>query len=341
LDIYTFAAEMLVAVAGGACHYAYNMSANKYKRSKLEKKYPIAGEYISRYEDEENGAVVWRTANVSLYQSGDKISGKTELGDTVWDLDGHLFGNHLIGRYSAESHYNEGVGNFFLRIKDRGMLDGIWSGFDAANNKVTSGRYIFRRKIHPEIKQITKAAMPSILRIAEKQLGDSYVNETSLFSNKMYGYYALVCNKVVGFCAGRNIPTQNFLDKHPAINGHLKSLGASETLGILTCIAVDEDYKVRGIGEALSKTCTEKLISEGAKTLAATAWKSSKGIHIGGLLKRHGFEQVMEIPLFWHEDSLVHNYQCPECGAPPCKCSAVLYVKHIPDEYPRKLRDKP
>jgi ribosomal protein S18 acetylase RimI-like enzyme len=328
--INTISKELAIAISGGFCHYAYNGLVGKYKRVKLEKKYPVDGEYISKYEDEVNGAIVWRRAHARLHQHGDKITGKTQFGDTTWTIEGRISGYHVIGRYSAESHFNAGVGTFFLRIRDNGILDGIWSGFDAENSKVTNGRYIFKRKLYPQLLPIERQVLPSILRIAEKQLGDSYVSESSLLGEGRFGYYATIAGKPAGFCVGRLLPVQKFLDLYQKIKERgVRSLGLADTLGLITCIAVDEDYKERGVGNALIDRCASVLVAQGAQVLASTGWKSSNGVHIGGLMKMHGFEQLMEIPDFWKEDSVTHNYKCPECGPPPCHCSAVFYVKHL------------
>lgn len=61
------------------------------------------------------------------------------------------------------------------------------------------------------------------------------------------------------------------------------------------------------------------------KTVCSIAWKSKYRTNIGGILKRLGFEQILEIQNYWKEDSIEKGYSCPVCGGPPCKCSAVIY----------------
>ncbi len=93
-------------------------------------------------------------------------------------------------------------------------------------------------------------------------------------------------------------------------------------------MATDAGETGKGIGTELLSTCVTKLRKMGLNVLVMTGWKSEKGVHIGSLAKKLGFEEILEIENFWYEDSKANGYRCPSCGEPPCECSAVVFIKH-------------
>ena len=62
------------------------------------------------------------------------------------------------------------------------------------------------------------------------------------------------------------------------------------------------------------------------------AWKSIEGVNAKRILERNGFRELMEIKKFWNDESLKENYSCPDCGNPPCVCSAIIFIKLFVDD---------
>src|SRR5690606_35146465 len=111
-----------------------------------ERKYPIAGKYLSKFEDEVNGEKITVTAPAIFNQRGKKIFGETisQLENRKWIIEGEItIGGHIHGIYFAEDPHDKGIGNFFLYINHRRHMEGLWSGYDSINQKITSGRYSF------------------------------------------------------------------------------------------------------------------------------------------------------------------------------------------------------
>ena len=67
--------ELLIATIGASVTLVFSMLITKVKRTRLEKKYPIAGDYLSEYEDETNGLAVIIKTPVQLVQKGRAIEG--------------------------------------------------------------------------------------------------------------------------------------------------------------------------------------------------------------------------------------------------------------------------
>jgi len=328
--IISLGENLVVAAIGGALTLMFGAIVSKYKRFRLENKYPLAGDYLSEYEDVVKGEKLKIKAPVHLGQKGRCIEGTTQLDGRTWILNGEISDDgYLYGIYHAESVHDKGVGNFFLEIDIDGDMEGLWSGYDSINKTIMSGRYSFIRKPTLTIEKISQQHIPAVLNIAEKQLGAAYINVGDLLSKDNVAAFASVEGKIAGFCTGKRISLQQLYENIPQLeNKKMKQLEAVEDLGILASVATDPSYSGRGIGSALVGYCIDELEKKGLNVLVMTGWKSDKGVHIGSIAKNHGFEAILEVPEFWKEDSIRNQYACPSCGQPPCLCTALVYVRH-------------
>jgi len=328
--VNTLFEDLIVAALGGFIVFVVTKAVNRYKRWKLEKKYPISGEYLSSFEDEVNGNKTVIKAPVKLAQNGLHVDGVTELDGRAWLLKGELSTDGYIhGIYHAESVHDRGVGNFFLEITIEGDMYGLWSGYDSTNKKIQSGKYSFIKIPEILISKLKAKQIPSVLRIAEKQLGEAYINVEDLKSEENIAFVATISGRVVGFCTAKNDFISNIYKKIPQLaDKKLKQLEVVNNVGLISSIATDPEFTGHGVGDKLLGTCLKELKESGSDTLLMTGWKSDNGVHIGSLAKKYGFNEILEIPNFWYEDSMTHGYRCPSCGEPPCECSAVVLVNH-------------
>lgn len=273
--------EIVVIAFGAGLHHSYEKVQDHLRRKAFEKKYPVSGDYISKYEDESEGKKLMVTAPIKLTQSGHNVRGITEFDGRVWILDGILSEDgYYYGRYYPENRYDNGMGNFFLKVENDGNMSGLWSGYDSANKRITSGSYTFFRLYFPEILPMTKAEIPKALAIGEKQLGDSYIQERDLLGPGVVAFYANLDGQFVGFSACRIVETDEFLAEHPQITTHrIKSLSAAEKIGVLSSVAVEEKAKGHGVGLKLMQACLNSFRSQGIGVVIMTGWKSSKGVH--------------------------------------------------------------
>jgi ribosomal protein S18 acetylase RimI-like enzyme len=146
----------------------------------IEMQYPVAGSYITTFEDEEDGERVTRRAPANISQTGRKIEGKTSLpgDDREWVLEGEISTNGYInGIYRAIDPHDQGIGNFFLYINHDRHMEGTWSGYDEVNRQITSGRYTFVPKFDNfRIRDVSEEDIPPIIDIADQQLGKDYLS---------------------------------------------------------------------------------------------------------------------------------------------------------------------
>lgn len=174
----------------GSVLYLKDIIRDKY----LEYKYPVSGKFISTFEDEVDGERTTTRAPAELNQSGRQIEGYTEIpgDDREWVLDGEVSTNGYInGVYRAIDPHDSGVGNFFLYVNHDRQMEGLWSGYDEVNDKITSGRYTFVPVFDDfEIRPLERSQIPTVVNIADSQLGKDYLSvellEESLETDSPY-----------------------------------------------------------------------------------------------------------------------------------------------------------
>lgn len=314
----------LMVVVGKAGRLAY-----------LNYKYPIGGNYLTFYQDISNGEKVTYSAPAHIKQKGLRFKGNTELEEgKSWSVEGSIReGGHVYGTYFADSLHDQGVGNFFLKISSNRDMEGIWAGYDHENKIITSGEYRFYRIPKARIRPATSSDHSRILDISSSVLGDGYlpdINSLEKAKNCVF-LVAVLHGKIVGFSYARILQPGDVGQIIRSTHDVPPDVSLSEQrgkLGYLHTVGVDPKFQRRGIGTALVKESIEELKKLGAETLLSVGWKSEKGVHIGGVLKRSNLTAFREINEYWLEDSRKKGYSCPSCGN-PCQCSAVIFKSSL------------
>ena len=116
-----------------------------------------------------------------------------------------------------------------------------------------------------------------------------------------------------------------FLDNKVKLSTDIVYAYKNQKLAVLKSIVVDPKFQGYGVGTRLVEESTRHLKISGAEAFISIAWTSSKGTHIGGIYANLNFVQLDKVEKFWSKDSEANEYSCPECGTPPCQCSAVIY----------------
>jgi GNAT superfamily N-acetyltransferase len=326
-----FAKEIVIGLLGAGVSLGLTELFSWRKKRRLERNFPIAGYYISKYEDQGH----LHTAMVKLKQLGSNISGETTEKHRKWIIEGEVTSDgYLLGRYSPESVLDKGFGAFLLRIDGDCDMDGHWFGRDAKETAIQHGSYRFLKN-SASIHNITANDVTEVLKIAEGQLGDAYINSSDLMSSKTgIALCAKLQDRIVGFGTAKIIDAKDFYSKllsffsnDTALRPLQRRLEGEKTIGLIASVATAPSATGRGIGTMLIAECIEHLEKLDINIIAATAWRSSKGVQAGSILENRGFQSVLEIANYWKDDSEKHCYMCPVCGPPPCQCSAVIYLR--------------
>lgn len=156
------------------------------------------------------------------------------------------------------------------------------------------------------IESLTKEKVRETLNLVDRCLGKDYMSENTLTNTlKANEYFCKVIIRdlrVIGVCY------YYVVDKNV----------------VLKTICIDSDYKNRGLGYELIKTCISPYLQTKGYTISCIAWKSKTGTNIHSLMMKLGFKKTTEIENYWYEDSVKLNFSCTSCGN-PCNCSAVIY----------------
>jgi ribosomal protein S18 acetylase RimI-like enzyme len=303
-------------------------------RRRIERKFKIRGEYISRFSYKIEGKEIVKTSPLVLKQKGCNISGETYSmnGDRRLILEGNISKDGLIyGTYYDKDLTSEGMVNFFLKLDKKHKMEGFWSSLDLNNNEINSGKYsILQVNRNIKIQNYEPKYNLQILELSDKQLGKDYLDNESLSKahSDPNNYLALAIDEngvLVGFCLGYIVDSsriqQEFKISSKDIPDVIKN---ASKLAVLKTIAVSEKYKGIGIGGNLIKDCTNYFKSKDLCAICSIGWKSKNGTNVERILLRAGFEKLIEIPEFWNIESIEKKYSCPVCGN-PCNCSAVIF----------------
>lgn len=110
--------NIFIGLLGAAIVSFLTYSIEFIKNKKIERKFPLSGNYITKYEDLANGERVVTTALANLKQRGNKVKGKTWFEGRTWILEGTVIietGN-IYGVYYSESPWDKSIGEFFLPL---------------------------------------------------------------------------------------------------------------------------------------------------------------------------------------------------------------------------------
>lgn len=330
--------NIFIGLMGGAVVSLMGILHTYIKNKIIEKRFPIYGEYITKFEDIENKQKLETTALAILKQHGKKIKGETWLDNNrKWILEGQLSDNgNLSGVYYAEDPVDTGIGNFFLKINTNREMNGLWSGYDYINQNIESGKYTFRPILsNYKIKNLCKEHIVKVIKIAEEELGENYFDYEELIKviqkpdeyickvaisdiGKIYGF---------GFC---KIASFEELKKYLKLENEdvPNYILHSESIGIIKTVVTDKRYKRQGVGYNLVQECHRLLVDMKVDAVASVAWKKGNIINIGRILEKMEFKNYKEIEDYWLEDSKENKFECSNCGW-PCHCSAVMFFKPL------------
>jgi len=181
------------------------------------------------------------------------------------------------------------------------------------------------------IKNATNEHIQAILEISDQELGQGYMDkqtiEDAIQDDNSYLKIAEIDNKVNGFCYGFISNLENRYTKRD-LDILLQAFSSASSVGMIKTVITKRDVQRKGVGTKMVDDCLEFFKEKNAQHAYSVAWKRHGIINIEKVLKRLNFEELKEIEDFWAFDSIEHGYSCPACGTPPCRCSAIIFVKY-------------
>lgn len=368
MDVFGIALENLLVGIGaallvGGVVRAKDVAYNKY----LERQYPIAGEYVTTWEQEVDGEVVTGSAAATLTQRGKEIEGTSEMpnSDLEWKFEGRVSETgYLNGIYYSTNPHSTSIGNFFFHINHDGELEGLWSGYQERHGSLNSGRYRFIPVLDAySIYPVQKSHVPAAVDIAEQQLdrdGDTGELLTrALDDNEYFGHIAQID---AGFETETSLAA-NLTDSLLGQSSNINKTGPgdpvpSEVIGFGLGAVLDQDAFRSSLNvpaTELSKALRHADRVGVVRTVAIKDGFEKRGI--GTELVERCIETCADrgatalFAIGWESDDGVaidgileyfdfrevtriegywaeEHSDCENCGTSPCQCTAVLYARY-------------
>jgi ribosomal protein S18 acetylase RimI-like enzyme len=109
------------------------------------------------------------------------------------------------------------------------------------------------------------------------------------------------------------------------LSPHLWGDAAMDDVAYFKSLFVHKDYQGQGIGKKLSQKAISVLKEINAHAIVCHSWLESPGNTSQKYLKKLGFSEVVQYPLFWHEI----DYLCTRCSPKRCQCTAMEMIKFL------------
>jgi hypothetical protein len=187
-----------------------------------------------------------------------------------------------------------------------------------------------------QIVDISENEINAVHLMCNDELGEDYITETfltdSITNNHQIVRVAINENKeVIGFSIA-SIYSENELKKYlndkRCVELILPDL-TNQKIGITKIVVIKDQYKKNGIGIDLLNDSLLLIEEKKVAIMIGFAWKSKEGVNAKRILEKNGFQELIEVKKFWNDESLKENYSCPDCGNPPCVCSAIIFMKKL------------
>lgn len=317
--------------------------SRRIRDKRLGRRYPVAGRFVTEYDDTADGEKITRKGFTILKQRGRHITGETiDLQEgRSWILSGTVEpGGFVHGIYGAEDPHDTGTGTFFLKIGGRGGdLTGLWAGYDSVNGGIDGGKYVFRRSPDVTIREAVSDDAQRVCALLGQALGELYIDLDAIRRIIAEDETTSTCfvavsptNQLLGAVTTAVIAHDELASAFPI--GHddlperLLVAKFNEQIGIVKSIAVDPKSRSRGIATQLVDRSLEWQASRGATASICVGWKSDDGCHIAGVMEVTGFDPAEDISAFWLEESKREGYLCPACGH-ECHCGAIIFSRSV------------
>lgn len=324
--------EAITGAAGGLVVTGGVLISRFYKRKKVEAKFPVKGDYISFFEDIEDGKNIVVPSIAKIEQRGESLKIiNEESGKRSWTLDGTIMqGGHISGVYSADAVYDDGVGSFYLKI-GKDTLEGMWNGYDHQNKITNSGRYWFKKMLPTEIKDFDETFLNDILHTSSNAFGHGYIDDTHIKNDDQnFAIVSLVDGEFSGFCFGYVEEADSIHSFVGCSTGVLpddvRMADKNGSLGVIKTIVIREKYRGHGIGTKLIEAAEQKLSERKSECIVVPAWSHNDNVNIEGVLKNSDYAAWIENKDYWKEGCENRDFECVRYDG-KCNCSVKFYRK--------------
>ncbi len=172
-----------------------------------------------------------------------------------------------------------------------------------------------------------------ILALADSSFGKNYLSINQL-ENILNDSNQFICierlyDHIVGFCLVYVLPYYKITNHIFLKQNEIEPLfNLNENIAYRKMTVVDKNHRRKGIGKQLIQQ-SEKRCIEKVNKIYTTIWHSGEEQTMVHLLERSNYKKRLTKLNYWSKNSLEEGYDCRVCGAPPCTCSASIFVKEL------------
>lgn len=172
-----------------------------------------------------------------------------------------------------------------------------------------------------------------ILALAHSSFGKNYLSKNQL-ENIFMSTNKFICverlnDDIVGFCLVYVLPYYKISDHIFLEYNEIEPLfNLNKNIAYRKMTVVDTNHRRKGIGKQLIQQ-SEKRCIEKVNRICTTIWHSGEEQTMVHLLERFNYKKRLTKQNYWSKNSLEEGYDCRVCGAPPCTCSASIFVKEL------------
>lgn len=329
-----FSTNLLLFVIGAVTATTYKFIASHIRRSAENRRMRLSGEFLSFFEDTEDGQAIIHRSTSNVIQKGAQVEiVNSNRAGRSWNLNGRIHNRmYIIGDYLAHELHDEGIGTFFLEIKNRDLFEGYWHGYDHVNMALTGGKYWFIRRMKFDVLAARADDAPAIVGIITEQLGRGYSPDLTANIGRpdIMTMVARDTDQIYSVGIAYMIPKgdlRNHLGRAP-YDPLMQYFDDNALVGIVQTLAVRKDFQGKGIGFTMFKTLEAALINAGARTIVVPAWDSGTQVNIAGILNANDYTVMGISEHHWQSDCDRGSFRCP-VRSDSCQCHCVLYRRMI------------
>jgi GNAT superfamily N-acetyltransferase len=294
--IEEFQVNLVVAIIIGVLSFCWALVTRRVRRYTFQRKFRVAGAYLSYFEDVQDGRGVWVKAPLRIRQRGadvtadglDLLKGRNTDTRAKVAPDGSIFGTY--GRLNPN---DPAKGVVFLEPDpvSPGLYRGFYAGYDSTLRRLVSGRYVWRRLLRPRIAVVT-ARMPegnTCRAVLGEFLGSRYAAGATFDEalSEAAGKVVLgawVDGRVVGalLLDAQPVIDLSALDRTTRSDEQKGNLALHRT-GTILAVAVLEDARGQGVATDLIRAATDLLRRRSCTAILTVVWRAAGPDGDGGI----------------------------------------------------------
>ncbi len=184
-----------------------------------------------------------------------------------------------------------------------------------------------------EYRQAIAEDYEEILKISALQLGEGYLTKNELAEKAVqqntFIPVVLIEERLIGYSI-------IFLDEKRKLvdyglekcHDHLTEFSDDSRIQIRKTTAIHPGFTGMGIGSRLVNFGLFSL-ENSCDMILSVNWKQNNSIPMASTSQKNEMKELCEVENYWKAESIEKQFICPECGPPPCTCSAVIYFKKV------------